>query len=185
MASTLDPDVAGGLGKPANYKSILSGLGIEFLQTRLGAEKSVSLSIRLNALRPTDRLERDWKFFEAVAVQVVEAEASAGQQRTIGSFAKCGRRGDGNSLCGPKSLEAIAVVAEDAVFRAHPNEAFAVFVYLPHRKVCQTICVPEGAETVLLGKKSPCREQQDGQRARDFWAAHKPIISSILFNLLA
>ena len=102
-ASTLGPEVAGAWGNAAHGKSILSGLGIEFLQTRFGAEESVSLSIRLNALCPTDRLERDWKLFKAVAVQVVEPKASTGQQRTVRSFAKCGSRGDRNSLRRSKS----------------------------------------------------------------------------------
>src|SRR5271154_7212347 len=50
------------LGEP-----IMSGFGIQFDQTRVGAKEGVSLAIRLDALEWTDRVESNGNFFEGVA----------------------------------------------------------------------------------------------------------------------
>ena len=95
------------------------------------------------------------KFLETVAAQAVESKGSAGQKRAVGSFAKCRNRRDRNPLRRPKRLETIPVVAENAVFRAHPNEAPTVLVDLPHREVVEPFRASEGAKTIFLRAKRP------------------------------
>jgi hypothetical protein len=55
-----------GLRKPAYGKLILPGLGREFHEAGVGAEKGVAFPIRLDALSPGDSMEIDWNLFKAV-----------------------------------------------------------------------------------------------------------------------
>ena len=129
----------------------VTGLGGQFHKAGIRAEKRVPFAIRLDALSPTDHAERNLKLLEVRARQLVESEVAADQQRTIGSIAKGGAGGKGDALVRTKDLKAIAVVAEDAVFRAHPKEANMVLIDLLDSEVVQAVCDPEIAEAVFLG----------------------------------
>ena len=65
--------------------------------------KCVSFAIRLNALCPADRLESDWKFFEAVAAQVVEPKAPPARREPSGASPNAAPEVDRNSLRRSKS----------------------------------------------------------------------------------
>ncbi len=58
---------------------------------------------------------------------------------------------------GAKRFEAISVVAEDAVFRAHPHETQSILINLPHCEVVEAFRCAEGANTVFLGVQSSNR----------------------------
>ena len=141
--------------KRACDKSIISDFRGQFHQAGVGSEVGVSLPIRLNALYPTENLQTAWKLFEMVSVQVVEPKGSTSQEGSVRSFAKCSGGRGRNSLGGSKSLETIPIVPEDAIVSAHPNEARTVLVDSSYREVVESVSVPEGMETVLLGTKNP------------------------------
>src|ERR1700690_3512904 len=132
----------------------MPGFGIELHKTGVRANKRVPFPVRLDALCPTDRLEDYWKLFEMVARQLVEPEVPSNQQRPVRGVAKRCTRSGRNPLFRSKSLEVFPVVPEDTVFRAHPNEAHAVLVDLPDRKVIEAVCDPEVAKIVFLSAQN-------------------------------
>jgi hypothetical protein len=154
------------LGKRLHREPNLPGFGIELHKTGVCANKRVPFPIRLDALCPTDRLENDWKFFETVARQLVESEVPSNQKRSIGSLANRSTRSGRNPLLRSKGLEAFPVVPEDTVFRAHPNETYAVLVDLPDCEVVEAFCDPEVAEIVFLSAQDPGRQHEESEYAR-------------------
>jgi hypothetical protein len=145
-----------------NRKSVMSRFGTELHQAGLRTNESVPVTVRLDSLCPTDCLESNWEFFETIAPKVIQPEASTGEQGPVGSFAKRGAGCLRESLGRPKSFEAVSVVPEDAVFRAHPDESRTVLVELSNREIAEPFGVPEGAEAELLGpERARCQPQDD------------------------
>jgi hypothetical protein len=144
----------------------MPGFGIELHKTGVRANKRVPFPVRLDALCPTDRLENDGKLFEMVARQLVESEAPSNQQRSVRGVAKRCTRSGRNPLLRSKSLESFPVVAEDTVFRAHPNETHAVLVDLPDREVIEAFCDPEVAEIVFLSAQDLGCQHEESEDAR-------------------
>src|ERR1700691_2581113 len=103
---------------------------------------------------------------------MVESELPTGEQRPIGRVAKCGARIRRNPLCGSEWLEAIPVVAEDAVFSAYPEEADSVLVDPVNQQVGQAFRASEAAEAVLLGAQRPSCQRQQGKCERDWFTKH-------------
>ncbi len=153
------------MGKLPHREPILPGFGIELHKTGVRANKRVPFPIRLDALRPTDRLEIDWKLLEAPARQLVKSEVASNQKRSIRGVAKRGTRSGRNPLLRSKRFESFSVVPVDTVFRAHPNETHAVLVDFPDREVVKAFCDPEIAEIVFLSAQHPGRQHEEREHS--------------------
>ena len=152
--------------KPPHRESVLSGLRVQFLQTGICAKERVPLPIRLDPLRPTHGLEIEGELFEAIAVQTEKPEKPTGQQSAIGRVAqRCARIGR-NPLLLPKGFESVPVVAEDSVFRTHPDKAHAVLEDLDDPKVGEPFRHSEIAKAVFLRAQHHGRERQHSHCTR-------------------
>ena len=145
---------------PAHRERILAGFGSQLDKPRVRTQEGVPLPIGLYSLCRINRIEDGGGLFEALAAQPVEPEAAPHQQGAIGSIAKGRLVGKRKPLRRPKGLKPLTVVAEDAVFRAHPEEARAVLVNLQNCQVAKPFSIPQCAKTVFLGIQCLADKQQ-------------------------
>jgi len=103
----------------------------------------MAFAIRFNALGPGDRLEFAIDLYEAIALEVEKAEGSASEQGAVGRLAEPGAGVRRNPLFLSKGLEAVAVVAVDAVFSADPEKACAVLVNAVDNEVARPSEMPK------------------------------------------
>ena len=151
--------------KRPDIELVLSRFRIQFHKSGIRADVHMPFPIRLDALSPANRFERELELLEMRACEMVEAEISSYQERSIGSLAKR-RSGSGlDPLAGSERLEAFPVISEDPVLGAHPKESGTILIYLTDREIGKPFRDAEIPEAVLLREQGLACERHESEGA--------------------
>ncbi len=135
------------------------------LQTHVGTQPR-AVAIQQNAVVAVDALTgRERQLLKAFAPQSEQPRLIAHQHGAIGRLPNGRGHARRQPLRGCELPEAHALVAEDALFRHHPDEAGAVLIQSFDGQIREALFHPEIFKRVLLSKR-PIATRKQGEQAQ-------------------